>query len=636
MLHHLVRYAHEHELVAEPGFAPKNVRWAIVLDGNGSLLNVIELGQAGEKNNPGRRFARCPDMTQQEMVGGAGPNETRSHFLIETADVVAGYFKDNTHEKVREKAVRKHAFFLGLLLGASTVMPELHRCADALEDETILEEIRKKLVAGKAKTTDKVTIEFNGQFSVDSNSWYDWWRSYRSTLGKARTASQGLTMRCFVSGELLPPALGHSKIKGLSDVGGLKTGDALVSFDKDAFCSYGLQQSTNCAVSEEGMAAYVSSLNDIIRLHSRQLAGMRVAHWFARAVPAEEDILAYLEDPATDQQEVSAQHSASKLLEAIEKGECPPYMKLNRYYALTLSGCLGRVMVRDWMEGSFEELARSINAWFTDMQIINRDATALTRFYGIASIVESLLDERKPKQKYADWIKPLGDLPRHMWHAAISRDNAIPMRAVTIVLRKFNMLFSSGDFSTIMNGHEEMKKRITISLMYRRLGIIKIYLNRELRKKGDEPMETRLQKDYPSEAYQCGRLMAVYEAIQHDAIAKGDKTINSGVVQRYYSSASTKPRIAFSQLDRLCSHHLSKLIGNQSTEELGRIYKNILGEIYSKISADGLPAVFHLDKQMLFTMGYYHQWSALSWSRRPSGEHIISEVNDRVSDDIES
>ena len=70
--------------------------------------------------------------------------------------------------------------------------------------------------------------------------------------------------------------------------------------------------------------------------------------------------------------EAAALLAVRRLLDAIRSGERPD-LGTNRYYALTLSGAAGRVMVRDWMEGGFEDLVANIERWFADLSIIARD-----------------------------------------------------------------------------------------------------------------------------------------------------------------------------------------------------------------------------------------------------------------------
>lgn len=567
MLHHLVQYAHTHALVTEPGFAPKTVRWAIVISADGQLQAVIDLG--GENTTPGRLFPRCPDMTQQEMVGGTEAGVLRSHFLIETVDVAAGFFKANTDAKALEKAACKHAYFLRLLQEASAVMPELQSAAVALANDATLEAIRTQLAAGKAKPTDKATLEIAGNFPVEDDRWHDWWRDFRLTLGKARTAKQEYHMRCFASGALVSPAQGHIKIKGLSDVGGLGTGDALVSFDKDAFCSYGLAKSANCAVSEAGVGAYAAALNDIISRHSHRLAGARVAHWFAEEVPPEDDLFACLEAPTPAQVEAAAQHAAAELLTGIERGEKPLSLR-NRYYALTLSGASGRVMARDWMEGSFAELAEKVTCWFDDLAIVTRDGAGLAAPPKFMAVLGSCVRELK-------------DLPppfvTALWRVALT-DAPIPRQAMAKALARVRVDIIQDN-----------------PMNHARMGLLKAYHMRLSR--GESAMSPYLNPEHPAAAYQCGRLLAVLSSLQYRAL--GD--VGAGVVQRFYASASATPALVLGRLTRTAQFHLNKLEHGRGFFELK------IAEIWGRLG-DAVPTTLTLEEQSLFALGYYQQLAA--------------------------
>ncbi len=107
MLRLLAEYAHKHELVTEPGFAPKSARWAIVCAADGHFLELVEIGDVEAKKNPGREFAKAPDFSFTDMKARG---ITKSHFLIDTTEVVALLGK-NAGEA---KTVAKHKYFIKL------------------------------------------------------------------------------------------------------------------------------------------------------------------------------------------------------------------------------------------------------------------------------------------------------------------------------------------------------------------------------------------------------------------------------------------------------------------------------------------------------------------------------------------
>ena len=180
-------------------------------------------------------------------------------------------------------------------------------------------------------------------------------------------------MVCFLTGNATQALPTHPKITGLSGVGGLSMGDVMVGFDKAAFGSFGLDQSANAAMSAEAAQKYVDGLNDLIRSHSRKLANALVVHWFKEQVVPQDDPLEWVSGfESKEQTEAAALGAARRLLESIRKGERVD-LGNNHYYALVLSGASGRVMVRDWMEGPFEDLVRNVEAWFADLAIVARD-----------------------------------------------------------------------------------------------------------------------------------------------------------------------------------------------------------------------------------------------------------------------
>ncbi|HAH85911.1 MAG TPA: hypothetical protein DCL60_00900, partial [Armatimonadetes bacterium] len=212
MLDLLVKYAHDHKLVAEPGFAPKTVRWCLSFDSNANFLGVIELGDISSKRNPGQTFPACPDLQQPELVGGS---EVRCHFLIETAQVIGLLFKDEADEKMNGGRTReKRAFFTRMLHDAGSDVPQLSIAAKALDNETLAASIRDELQGKKAKPTDKVTIAVDNAFPVELDTWHPWWRKFRAGLKGKKPGDN--VMRCFVTGDLQEPVSSHLTVSGLS------------------------------------------------------------------------------------------------------------------------------------------------------------------------------------------------------------------------------------------------------------------------------------------------------------------------------------------------------------------------------------------------------------------------------------
>ena len=99
-------------------------------------------------------------------------------------------------------------------------------------------------------------------------------------------------------------------------------------------------------------------------------------------------------------------------------------------------------------------------------------------------------------------------------------------------------------------------------------------------------------------AYLLGRLFAVLEKAQLDALGK----VNATIKDRFFSSASATPASVFPRLLRLSQHHIEKA-------EYGYISDRRISEIIEHINM--FPSHLNLENQGLFAIAYYQQKNAL-------------------------
>jgi len=585
MLELLVEYARKHpEVETRPGFKPKYVRWAIACDAQGRFPDVLgPLGDTSAKRNPGQEFRHCPDLSPAEMNAG---NTTKSQFLVETAAVVALYGNEASSKATQAK----HAYFVGLLREASKTMPELMPAAQMLDDPNALAKIGAALKEAKVKPYEKVTLRVGDMFPVDSDCWHFWWQEFWRSLQGA----PGRDSVCLVSGDIVKAKLTHPPIDWLSDVGATSP-PVLAGFDKDAFLSYGLDQSENAAASEGAAYTYRGVLSHLLDKHSAMLAGAKVAHWYRDNVEPECDLLSWLEDPPAVQ-EMTAQQRAKELLDAIRVGRRPS-LAGNRYYALTLSGTGGRVMVRDWMEGPFEDLVANIGCWFGDLliqDIFGNDGKPP----GIEHIITSLLPPRGARQEYDAWVRPIGSERFALWRAAVRR-GPIPLNALGRLVLQNRSFTVTGTLEEALKGNEPKAKRDAVSLLQVRMGLMKAYHLRKTNTGGY--LKPFLDEEHPSAAYHCGRLMAVMARLQRTVMPE----VKTGVVQRYYAAASATPALVLGRLERLSKFHLGSL--GKDKPGLAVWYDQTMASIHSRIDPRALPKALTLEEQSLFALGYYQQ-----------------------------
>jgi CRISPR-associated protein Csd1 len=576
MLQQLAGYAAAHLGDSEPGFKSREVRWCIEINSAGRFLNVIPLGD-GKR---GANLPRCPDMHGMNAGG-------KSHFLIETAQTAVLLFKTNEDAKRVAGGQVRHAYYADLMRQAAESVPCLAPFSRALHDAQCLFDVRTALATAKAKPSDWVVWRIDGQDPRLDPVVQEWWRTWRRTdlgapsdaasleldLGDEASGPNGMV--CFLTGTTTRPLATQPKITGLSGVGGLAMGDVMVGFDKAAFASFGLDQSANAAMSEAAVQQYVDGLNDLIRNHSRRLANALVVHWYKDTLAPEDDPLAFLMGMDSEEMtEAAASLAVRRLLNAIRHGERPD-LGDNRYYALTLSGAAGRVMVRDWMEGGFEDLARQVERWFSHLSIIARDGHNLAPNPKFMAVCGALVRELK-------------DLPAPtaatLWRSAVV-GLPIPQSLMAQALARFRA--DLGDKDQPAFNHA-------------RMGLLRAYFVR-LTPGGDPIMTPQLNPDHPAPAYHCGRLLAVFANLQRAAL--GD--VGAGVVQRYYAAMSQTPGLMVGRLSANARNHLGKL-----EPKLAWWFENQVASVMARLG-DGAPRILDLEGQGLFALGYYQQLAAL-------------------------
>lgn len=604
MLHLLVEYARDEGLSAEPGFTAKDIRWGLLFNERGEFKEVIDFSN-GDKKSKGRRFTKIPALSQPELIGG---ETERSQCFYDSAETVALLQKADDDEKKRAKAKGKHGFFVEALTDCAqeVKLPGLTAAAACLGDDAQCACIASALKEKKAKPGDSVTIAVGDDWLLDSTAWHDWWRAFRKSLSSGKQEKNtkrkkdGPTpppMLDLITGEPTEPLRSHPKISGLSDVGGLATGDALISFDKDAFGSFSLEMGANAAISEENATIYQQAINHLIANHSRRLGKSKVLYWYKGKIPSsldpvdlispmpgakekdDDEVLELEEDePDKTQDKAVALANARKFLEAIDTGEMPELANA-AYYAMIVSGASGRVMIRDWAEGQFGQLLKNTIEWFDDLKIVARNGTTMAKPPKFMAVLGAIVRDLKELNT---------PFMASMWRVALGgRQAPIPQSALAAAYARFKIDLISTDKRT-----NKLKP-----FNHARMGLIKAY---HIRKGVNVTPELNEHTD--NIPYQCGRLMALLADIQRTALGND---IGAGVVQRYYAAASATPALVLGRLIRNSTFHLGKM-----KPGLAHYYTDKLAAILDMVK-ERIPRVLTLEEQTLFALGYYQQIAAI-------------------------
>lgn len=250
MLKALYDYALREKLTLPPGYVNKTIKAYISLYADGSLLGV-ETG--GSSPLP------CPD------IGSLANGTDKSNVLVEKSSLV-----------LPETPNAKSAFYLSALMDAGKADAAAALCAAALQDDDVRQRIRQEFARLKIKPQDRIGFLVDGDVLHQRDGIIAWWQEFRKQFVKA---GNGGSARCLITGELCDPVATVPPVTGLQVVGGHARGDALICFDKAAFCSYGLDQAANAPVSEEAMSAVKAALDQLLS-DAPILAGMKFVHWY--------------------------------------------------------------------------------------------------------------------------------------------------------------------------------------------------------------------------------------------------------------------------------------------------------------------------------------------------------------------
>lgn len=649
MLHLLSEFAEQHDLAAAPGFKKDFVRWLLRFSSTGEYLGAVRRGDDRSKGD----LFRLPRLPESALTGN---REGRRHFLCDQLKYVLCLEPDNAPDL---KLSAQHEYFVGMLRQAASDMPILGVVADALSHPGTREQIQADLLDRRppAKLTDWVTFAVNGHeppVLVESPDWHDWYARFLAGISRNKSTRGMLSL---ASGQLVTPAKTHPKISGL---GGQGAGDAFASFKQSAFRHFGLEQAENAAVSDAEAAVYRAALDALIRSHSRSLAGAKIAYWYAgpgatTLAPEEDPIQAYVlpmaevddaemgeadandaqpltpEEQAelTRQAEAQAADTVRKLLDAVRAGERPDLIQ-TKFYALSLAANSGRVVVRDWMQGEFPDLAASVLRWVGDLSVSRLDSPQVPEHVPkLNSLVTCVLSVRKLGQKYNDWVKPVGKLREPLWRAAVgmrSQESApppIPNEAIGMMLPHWRASVLNGEFDSAVAGKATSQFKDwkgARGRLYARVSLLKAYLIRT-----GVIMEPHLFEDHPEPAYHCGRLLAVLADIQRAAL--GD--VGANVVQRYYARASTAPADAIGPLVRLSNAHLDKIADRGLTDYL----QGKVASIFGKLGVEQPPRALDTVGQGLFAMGFYQQIARM---RHERAENIARKRDRQQGNDADS
>jgi CRISPR-associated protein Csd1 len=555
-------------LIAKDGWIKGGIDFLIELDNDGNPLGVIDLRElVGSKKVP--RTFDVPNIGKQALkhsISGKDANllwdnaafvfglgekgDLRLQSMIDAIDEWIGVANDPGVNAVRlflQKGLNNSSHFNSLLNH-----PEYG-------------EVFKK---GSAKISFRLV---NSDYKVVFNSPIV---ENALSLVESQKSNDSVQGTCLVTGNKnVPIETTHPVIKGVR--GTKSSGACIVSYNKNAFNSYGKTQSLNAPVSKIIASRYSKALNTLLESPNQcmQIGDATTVFWSEKKSSFESDFSFFFKEPPKDNPDEGTE-KVKALYESLNKGAYIEDDGNNKFYVLGLSPNEARISIRFWQVGTISEFATRIRQYFDDFTIIKPPNEP--EYYSIWRILVNIAVQDDSKN-----IPPnlAGDFMRSIL-------NGTPYPATLL---------------------QAAIRRIRSDTQYRvrpiRAALIKAYLNRYYRFYPDKKYKevgVELDDKQTSIGYQLGRLFAVLERIQEDA----NPGINATIRERYYGAACAIPVTVFPNLLRLKNHHLAKLEKKQWVI----FYERLLGEIMSNIEC--FPAHLSMHEQGMFAVGYYHQRQA--------------------------
>lgn len=577
MLNALYDYAVRHELSLPDGYAKKTV--AAYISFSGKVDDYVEIHMGDDREIP------CPD------IGSLANGKEKSNIIVEKRSVV-----------IPDEENAKSTFFHNALVELGQVEPDAALCADKLSNADILEKIRLRLDENKIKPANRISFMVDGRKLHNSPHLLEWWKNWRQGIMPPK---KGDLAPCLITGELTIPVATAPSVKGLRVVGGHASGDALICFDKPAFCSYGLKQAANAPVSETAMGAVKAALDELIS-DAPILCGMKFVHWYDRDIektddPFFDDNLLGLgfggdeeaEEENLEETELQARKKADRVIHAVQSGKTAPTLDAI-YHILLLSGVGGRVMVRRYEMGEYKNLRENLDRWNRDLALVHPYAQGLCKPLKLTARLIRLLKYQKNDRKIFERLgKELSGITPAVLTAILGGGrlpDAVAIRALAYIRSK------------LLANDEEQKDD---NLDGWACQWLKVWLLRN-HERSEEHLNEYYNPNHPEPAYHCGAVMAVYGEIQHKAMPE----VNVNMAQRFYASCIQTPALVLGRLSQMSVHHLAK-IENKFYQNL---YRELLEQVHTAIGPV-IPTTLNLEKQSYFALGYYQMYAKMRQDR---------------------
>lgn len=527
------------------GFSIEDIGFVITIDHEGNLVGQPEdLRTKIDTNKYTYRPSEVP-YTNKVNVRSSGAAKT-PNFIVDKADYIfgmAGSAKKKEHHKHFRKLIDEvgaNSDDEGVLAVRSFLQKWNPKDSTDLEGWKDICGVHGKWVSFKLKGD----TGFIHERPKVKKLWEEYIAKERYPLGV-----------CFVDGRKNAIQPQYAQFK-------FGSGASLVSFNEKAYESYKKSRGANAPISVEAEFKSSTALKHLLRSRTQRIRiGDATTLFWTERESVVETFMGQILSPFSDDTDVV---EVQKFLEAVRAGRMPSEIEHDdesKFFILGLSLNKARLAIRFWHVCSVGNMMVRLQKHFNSLKMesaSNRDI----KFPGIWHLLKETARETKD-------ISPVlgGELIRSILTGA-----NYPQNLYQGVLGRI---------------------RADQNINYLKASILKAVLIRNYNKE----VSMSLDPDRTDVAYLLGRLFAVLEKAQLDALGK----INATIKDRFFGAALTTPASVFPRLLRLSQHHIGKA-------EYGHVSDSRIAGIMEYI--ESFPSHLGLEDQGLFTIAYYQQKNA--------------------------
>ncbi len=545
-----------------PGWSPVIVSWRLEMDDAGTIRYLTPLVREAAS---GKKTVLVPQVrsvpTPAKRTVGVEAN-----FLCDNSSYVLGIDAKGKPERALQCFQAFRAKHHQLLDGCThPAAAALLRFLDGWKPEAaannpVLSERMTELLKG-----GNIVFSYKDTFLQDIEELQKVWEAHFSSEENA------VIRQCLVTGREAPVQVLHPNIKGVP--GAQSSGASLVSFNASSLESYGCDggQGLNAPVSTYAAFAYGAALNYLLSNEEFHLymGQTTMVYWTEDGEDGYAGFFSKLFGGNT-----MDDRTLGDALRKVAEGKNAnwngmPLNPDNRFYILGLSPNAARLSVRFFLCNTFGSLMQNVLRHQEDLQII-KPAYDTWNELSLWWLLRETIN-RNAREKKNPHAQMEGDL----------------MRSILLGCPYPETLFE----------RVQLRIRAERDVSRGRAAIIKAYLLRCPHFANKEVLTVELNQETKYPPYLLGRLFAVLEALQQQAIPE----IKATIKDRYFNAACATPAIVFPTLIKLAQAHLKKV------DDGWRIYfDKQIGEILSAMT-ETYPARLSLQDQGVFQLGYYHQ-----------------------------